>query len=332
MEASADIALTSDLGQTILVVDDEQTAQSYFRRLLVSQGYTVHTAHDGPSALQKIADTPPDVVLLDVKMPGGLSGFDVCREIRREPATRLTPVVIVTGFDGRDERVRGIEVGADAFLAKPVDSQELLAQLRSLIRVKQYTDDLDSAAAIIMTLATMIEARDGYGEGHCHRMANYATRLGRALALGAADVQTLYRGAFLHDIGMLAIPDAVLNKRSGLEPDEYERVKSHTILGDRLCGNLRSMHAVRPIVRSHHERLDGSGYPDGLRGDDIPLVAQIVGVIDVYEAVTSQRAYQNPLPPEQAMAVLRRNVECGRQRSDLVETFICVLDESGTGQ
>lgn len=310
--------------QTVLVVDDEESTRSFFRRLLSAEGYAIDFAVDGPSALASVAACSPDVVLLDINLPG-LNGFDVCRRLRQNIATRLTPIIIVTALDARAERVEGLDAGADDFLTKPVDTEELLARVRSLVRLKRYTDDLDSAASIITTLATMIEARDGYSQGHCYRMANYATGLGRALKLSDADLQTLYRGAFLHDIGMLAISDSVLRKAGPLEPEEYELVKSHTVVGDALCSNLRSLRAVRPIIRSHHERLDGSGYPDGLRGDQIPTLAQIVGVVDVYEAVTTQRPYQSPQAVDEAVEVLRSHVERGWRRREIVEAFVALL-------
>lgn len=308
-------------GPTILVVDDEEQVRSFFLRLLQTEGYRVELAGDGPAALAAVATHAPDVVLLDVRLPE-LDGFEVCRRLKRDAATRLTPIVFVTGLHERDDRIEGIAAGADDFLSKPVDAHELLARVRSLVRMKQYTDDLDSASSIIMTLATMIESRDGQAEGHCYRMANYATSLGRALQLPDDDLRTLHRGGFLHDIGMLAIPDLVLRKKGPLDPTEFELVKSHTVVGDRLCSQLRSLQSVRPIVRHHHERLDGSGYPDGLQGDQLPLLAQIIGVIDVYDAMTSPRAYQQPRPVHEAVAVLRTHVRHGWRGDDLVEAFI----------
>jgi putative two-component system response regulator len=306
----------------VLVVDDESAVRAYLERLLETNGYEVFLAHDGSAALAQVPAVAPDVVLLDVNMPLPLDGFEVCRRLRNDARTRMTPIVMVTGMDQRDHRLRSIEAGADDFLSKPVDSEELLARVRSLARLKQYADDQESASSIVMILASMIEARDGHGEGHCHRMANYATRLGRALALGDDDLQTLYRGGFLHDMGMLAIPDSVLRKVGPLEPDEYELMKSHTTIGAELCGRLRSLHAVQPIVRHHHERLDGSGYPDGLRGDDIPRLAQIIGIVDVYEALTTRAPYQPAQSVESAIDVLRAHVERGWRSRELVETFI----------
>lgn len=313
--------------QTVLVVDDEEGVRTLLHRLLTAEGYQVAVACDGSTALDLVASTPPDIVLLDVNMPGRLDGFDVCRRLRSSATTRLIPVVMVTALQERAHRMKGIEVGADDFLTKPVDREELIARVRALTRMKEYTDDLDSAASIIMTLASMIEARDGYGEGHCYRMANYATRLGRAVGLGDTDLQALYRGGFLHDIGMLAIPDHVLRKTGPLEMDEYELVRSHAVVGDGLCSNLRSLQPVRPIVRHHHERLDGSGYPDGLRGDQLPLLAQIVGVVDVYEAVTTEAPYQTARGVDQAIEVLQGDVARGWRRPDLVDAFVEIVRE-----
>ena len=193
----------------VLVVDDEAAVSTLLERLLTREGYAVHVAADGESALAEVADFNPDVILLDVVFPGG-GGFAICRQLKRDVTTRLTPVILVTGLTDRDTRINGREAGADDFLTKPVDPQELLARVASLARLKRYTDDLDSAASIITTLATMIEARDGYTEGHCHRMANYATAVGRALGVGALDLQALHRGGFIHDIGMLAISPTVV--------------------------------------------------------------------------------------------------------------------------
>lgn len=308
----------------VLVVDDEEPGQRVLRHVLEREGYVVELASDGTSAVSAIAANPPDVVILDVVLPG-LNGFEVCRRVRADARLRLTPIIMVTGHDAHAERVEGLSAGADDFLGKPVVITELLARVRSLARMKRYTDDLDSASSILTTLASMIEARYGYSSGHCHRMANYAVALGRAMGIRDADVQALYRGAFLHDIGMLAISDAILQKPGALSAEEYEEVKAHTTIGDALCANLRSLQCVRPIVRWHHERLDGSGYPDGLRGDAIPIVAQIVGVVEMYEAVTTRRAYQEPLDFADAVELLRRQAGRGRLSTHIVETLASVM-------
>jgi putative two-component system response regulator len=275
--------------------------------------------------MASIVAKPPDVILLDVVLPGA-NGFEICRRLKADRRTRLTPILLITGLHERERRLEGLDAGADDFLTKPVDAQELLVRVRSLARVKRYTDDLDSAASIIMALAVLIEGRDGYSEGHCHRMANYASALGRQIGLPEEDLQTLHRGGFLHDVGMLVIPDSVLRKPGPLTPEEFELVKSHTTEGEKLCGSLRSLQAVLPIIRHHHERLDGTGYPDGLRGDDVPLLAQITGLVDVYDAITTKSAYQGAHPTHEAIDVLRGQAQRGWRRPDLVEAFATLID------
>jgi putative two-component system response regulator len=315
--ASADMAGASG---AVLVIDDDAGVAAVFERLLARDGFKVITLSDSDAALVNVAFHKPDVVLLDVLMPG-LDGFEICRRLRADAATRLIPVILVTALSDRHSRIRGLQAGADDFLSKPIDPEELLTRVRSLVRLKRYTDDLESAASIISTITEMIETRDGYTDGHCYRMANYATALGRRLGLRPDDLQTLHRGGFLHDIGMLAISDTVLSKSGPLEPEEYELIKSHTLVGDRLCSQLRSLQPVRSIVRHHHERHDGTGYPDGLAGDAIPLLAAIVGIVDVFEAVTTQRPYQRAQSLEEAVAVLWRQVDLGWRRRELVAEF-----------
>ena len=313
----------------VLVADDEQPNRALLVRLLTADNYEVHTAVDGESALAALERYHPDVLLLDVQMPGanetpGIDGFEVCRRVKRNPATRLTPVVMVTGLNERKDRIEGINAGADDFIVKPFDSQELRARVQSLIKLKRYTDDLESAESVIMSLALTVEARDIYTEGHCKRLAAYATALGEALHLSDEDLAALYRGGYLHDVGKIGIPDAVLLKPSQLTPDEFTLMKDHTVIGERLCGNLRSLGLVRGIVRHHHERLDGSGYPDGLRGDHVPLLAQIVGIADVYDAVTSTRPYRAAGSAERGYEELLGDVTAGARGRDLVETFIAL--------
>jgi putative two-component system response regulator len=267
------------------------------------------------------------VVVLDVLMPG-LDGFETCATLKAEPDTRLTPVVLVTALKDTSDRVRGIEAGADDFLSKPVDPLELSARVRSLLRLKRYTDELDSAEAVIVSLALTIEARDAATEGHCQRLADYATRLGRALDLDADDLSALERGGYLHDIGKIGVPDGVLLKPGPLTAAEFAQMKAHTLIGDRLCGELRSLRRVRPIVRHHHERLDGSGYPDGLRGDAIPLLAQIMGLVDVYDALTTTRPYKPAFTPEEAIAEIYGEVERGWRRRSLVDAFTAIVQDT----
>ena len=316
----------SKVNGKILVVDDVSANVDLLTSMLRRDGHEVLTASDGQNALDVIGEAHPDLVLMDVMMPK-LNGFEVCHRIKANPATRLTPVVLITALDERRTKIRAIDAGADDFLTKPVDPHELTARVRSLIRLKRYTNDLESAESVIVSLALVVEARDAYTDGHCQRLASYATALGTAVGLGDEDLAALHRGGYLHDLGKIAIPDAILLKTDKLTHQEYRRIQDHPLIGDRLCGELRSLRQVRPIIRHHHERLDGSGYPDRLKGDDIPLLAQIIGIVDVYDAITTDRPYKPAAGPDRAIAELRGEVCRGWRRADLVEAFISVMTE-----
>jgi len=327
-----DAETQAESGAHILVAGDRDDAL-VLCDILRSEGYGVVRVRDGWAALEHVRQFSPDVVLLNQSLTG-LDGIDVCRLTKSDPATRLIPVLVVSDPGVRDERIKGIEAGADEILSIPIDVGALTARIRSLVRVKRYTNDLELVASVMMTLASMIEARDRYSEGHCHRMANYAAALGRRMGLAGDDLEALRRGGFLHDIGMLAIPDAVLRKQTTLEPHEYELIKSHTIIGESLIANMRSLRPVRVIIRHHHERLDGSGYPDGIKGDAIALPAQIVGLVDTYEAITTPRPYQVARSGAEAIAILRDQAKRGWRRHDLVEHFAGLVHQVNiaTGQ
>jgi putative two-component system response regulator len=305
----------------VLIVDDYEPNLSGLRLLLECVGYDVLSASSGQDALNVVQQERPDVVLLDVIMPG-LSGLDVCAALKQNAATCLTPVVLISAAQLRDTRVAGLDAGADDFLNKPVDPEELYARVRSLIRLKRVTDELETAETLFIALGRIIEARDPYTEGHCERLAEYATALGRSLSLPQADLDALYRGAFLHDIGKIAIPDRVLLKKGKLTKREYQLIQQHTTIGDELCRTLRSLDDVRPIVRSHHERFDGRGYPDKLAGDDIPLLASIVGVVDMFDALTSDRPYRKAISDAAAYRLIIDEARSGWREPALVEAFV----------
>jgi putative two-component system response regulator len=305
----------------VLVVDDYEPNLRGMGQLLEHADYTVFTATNGRDALEIVKTERPDLVLLDVLMPG-ISGLDVCAELKQNAETCFTPVVLISGAQERETRLAGLDAGADDFLNKPVDPEELYTRVRSLMRLKRLTDDLESAESLFLTLGRIIEARDPCTEGHCERLADYAIALGKHLNLGPTDLDALYRGGFLHDIGKIAIPDRVLLKKGRLTRREYEVMKRHPTIGDDLCRTVRSFEAVRPIVRHHHERIDGGGYPDGLAGDQIPLLAQIVSVVDVFDALTTDRPYRKALSTATAYEMLREEARDGWCQESLVATFI----------
>jgi putative two-component system response regulator len=305
----------------VLIVDDSEPSLYGLGELLQHAQYTVLTATNGADAFEIVKRERPDLVLLDVLIPG-MSGLDICAELKRNADTHLTPVVLISGADQPETRLAGLESGAADFLNKPIDPQELRARLRSLMRLKRLTDDLETAESLFLALGRIIEARDPCTEGHCERLAAYATALGRRLNVDAPGIDALCRGAFLHDVGKIAIPDRVLLKKGRLTRKEYELMKRHPAIGDDLCSTVRSFESVRPLVRHHHERLDGGGYPDGLAGDQIPLLAQIVSVVDVFDALTTNRPYRQALTPSTAYRMMRDEARGGWCREELVETFI----------
>ena len=305
----------------ILVADDDETSARFLKRLLSREGHHVSVVSTLDAALEACAHNAPDLVLVDLVAPRG-HGFDLCRKLKNQKVTRFIPVVIVTAPSDRRDRLKGIEAGCDDFLTKPFDSAELHARIQSLVRLKRYTDELESAEAVILGMGATIEARDPSTNGHCQRLAHYATRLGRSLSLDESDLAALERGGFLHDIGKIAVPDSVLLKDGTLDPQESRVMRKHPIVGDSLCAGLRSLNKVRPIVRHHHERLDGTGYPDGLRNAEVPLLAQIIGVVDVFDALTTERPYRTARPADEAFQVLTDESSKGWRDRVLVDAFV----------
>src|SRR5215831_11723440 len=283
----------------ILVVDDKLDTLLLLRELLSSKGYEVITAGDAEDAEDKVHSERPDLVLLDVVMPGK-SGYDLCRELKDDPFTRLIPVVMITGLTARDDRVRGIEAGADDFLSKPLYPEELFARVKSLLKLKEFTDELENAEAVLVALALGIEARDPYTGNHCERLAHYAADLGHHVGLDGDSIVALKRGGYLHDLGKVSIPDDILKKGTRLTPEEWDIMKQHPEIGETICRPLKSFRNVLPIIRHHHEHWDGSGYPDRLTGYDIPLLARVLQVVDVYDALRTARPYKPALTHEEA--------------------------------
>lgn len=310
--------------KTVLVADDDEFYRGFLREFLERQGYEVVCAEDGEEALEVVNSRPIDLALLDVMMPR-LTGFSVCRELKSNPATRLIPVVLITGLDSKEDHIRGIESGADDFLNKPVQSEELKARVRSLLRLKQFTDELEFAETVINSLALSIEAKDPYTEGHCERLSNYSVLLAEQLGLSDEDRLALRRGGIVHDIGKVAVPEHILLKPGPLTPEERLIIEQHPVTGERICAPLKSFRLVLPIIRHHHERLDGSGYPDGLRDEEIPLTARIMSVVDVYDALTTDRAYRKALSSEDAFLQMREEVELGWWEGSFVNLLEKVL-------
>jgi putative two-component system response regulator len=294
--------------------------------MLASRGYSIIAVHNAVEAEAEIQREAPDLILLDVVMPGK-SGYELCRELKQDSNTRLIPVVMITGLSDREDRLKGIEAGADDFLTKPISSEELFARVNSLLKLKEFTDELETADSVLCTLGLSVEARDPYTEGHCERLARDASDLGRFLGLGEESIIALQRGGYLHDLGKIAVPDEILKKGTDLTPAEWEIMKKHPVTGEAICRPLKSLRRVLPIIRHHHEHSDGSGYPDGLRAGEIPLLPRILQVVDIYDALRTARPYKPALGHEPAALTMRTEARNGLWDEELVSEFFSMLDK-----
>jgi len=311
---------SSCMPETILIADDHESSLSALEGLLLLEGFEVRTAPDGKAALEEFQRSEPDLLVLDVMMPH-LTGIEVCRRIKSDADSRLTPVVLVTALSATADRVAGIEAGADDFLTKPVDREQLLARVRSLLRQKAYTDELDRAESVLFALARSIEGKDPYTEGHCERLADLSARLGAVIGLEASQIEALRRAGIVHDIGKVAVPDHILLKRGKLTAKERRCVQRHPIVGEGICAPLKLFQLVLPIIRHHHEKLDGSGYPDGLKGNAIPITARVLQIVDVYDALTTARPYKKALSSAEALDIMEDEVNRGWWDPEIFAVF-----------
>lgn len=304
----------------ILVVDDHPASRMTAVALLSVEGYDVLEADSGPAALTCVVEGNPDLILLDVMMPG-MDGFEVCRRLKQDEQTRLTPVIFITALNDRRARLKGIEAGGDDFLTKPFDQLELSARVKSLIRQKRLNEDLDHAEQVLFSIARTVESRDPNTGDHCERLVLRAKAFGEYLNLSRSEIRDLMWGGYLHDIGKVGIPDAVLLKTAGFTSDEWEVMKQHVSIGEKICQPLRTMRGVLPIIRHHHERWNGSGYPDGLVGEQIPLVVQVFQLIDIYDALTHERPYKRAFTRDEALEILLEETDRGWRNPELVDKF-----------
>ncbi|RRR75313.1 MAG: response regulator [Candidatus Viridilinea halotolerans] len=309
----------------ILIVDDDPGIIDLLVRILTRDGYTPIIARNGVEALEQVEREPPDLILLDVTMPL-LDGFAVCKRLKDNEATALIPVTMLTGLDDRDNRQRGLEVGTDDFLTKPFDTSLLRARIISQLRLKRLTDQLERTEHVIFMLALAVEAKDSYTEGHLRRLASYSEQLAIAADVPLHQLKAIRFGGLLHDIGKISIDDAILRKPSALTPEEYEQIKQHPEYGARIVQPMRFAADVAPIIRHHHESWDGHGYPTGLCGEEIPLGARIVAVVDAYDAMMTDRPYRRGLGLDEALHRLQAG--SGTQWDPhLVELFIAMVKE-----
>ncbi len=313
--------LASEAGRPkILIVDDSAENIEIIEHILEDLNYDISEAFNGTEALEKINKINPDLILLDVVMPG-MSGFEVAKHIKSRPDTRLIPIIMVTALDGQQDRLKGLNAGVDDFITKPVNIFELRARINNLLRLREYISELEHAEQVIFSLARTVEAKDRYTEGHCERLSTLAEKLGLKLGLPEQDLTILRRGGILHDIGKIAISDAILLKPGPLTSGEYDIIKKHPEIGERICAPLKTLRPVLPTIRYHQERFNGSGYPDGLAGHDIPIHARIIGIVDCYDALTTKRTYRGALSHNEAFRIMRDETQHGLWDPEIMNVF-----------
>jgi len=305
---------------TILILDHAEINRRLLRSMLKTERYRILEARHPSEALALIWNEPVDLVILDLVLTG-MSGPEFCRALKSDRRSQLIPILMLTSVQGAENEIEGIESGADEYLLKPVHPAVLRSRVRAMVRHKLAINTLEEAESILFALAQAIEQRDSYTAGHCERLAGYSVAMGMALGLPRTQLLALHRGGFLHDIGKISIPDAILHKPGPLTAGEWALVKQHPIKGEEICSEMKSLRSVLPIIRSHHERWDGSGYPDELRGNQIPLVARILQISDIYDALTTARAYKPALPPAEALGILTEEAKRGWRDPELVEVF-----------
>jgi putative two-component system response regulator len=305
---------------TILIVDALDLNRRLLKAMLKTGSYRILEAKRPSTALTILEREKVDLVVVDLVMPE-MNGQDFCRRLKSDRSTQLIPILMLTSVQGVENEVAGIESGADEFLTKPLMPTLVRTRIRSMLRNKALIDSLEEAETILFALAQSVEHRDKYTGQHCERLAAYSIALGQALGLGQHDQLALYRGGYLHDIGKIGIPDAILFKRGLLTDEEWKTMRLHTLRGEEICSPMKTLAPVLPIIRSHHERWDGTGYPDGLRGEDIPLLARILQVADIYDALTTARPYKPAFSHHHAIEIMNEEAARGWRDPELVPLF-----------
>lgn len=311
----------------VMVVDDMATNRALVRAVLNTQEFDVLEADSGDAALALIPALRPDVVLLDVLMPE-MDGIEVCRRLRQQEEFRLLPIIMLTALGSPDDVVHGMEVGASDYISKPFNAVELTARVRAAVDKKRLTDRLDDTESVLFALARIVEAKDGVTGDHCDRLSHLSVVLGEAMGLPYDDLQALRRGGILHDIGKVAIPDTVLLKKGKLSDEEWAVMRQHPTIGAYLCSALRTMRRTVDIIRYHHEKWNGGGYPSGLAGEDIPLLARVFQVVDIYDALVSERPYKPALPRPEVARILREETARGYWDPHIVGVFLDILEHA----
>ncbi|MDK9700469.1 MAG: response regulator [bacterium] len=314
----------------VLIVDDDDGIRDILRQVLIAEQYEVMTAANGLEALDIMSRNSFDLIMTDAMMPR-LDGYELIRTIKENPLTRLIPCVMVTALDSRDAWVAGITVGADDFLTKPIDHIILLARVKSLTSLKRFTDELVHAQEVIYALARTVELRDGYTLGHSERVNGWSRAFAQSIGFVNHELLIIDHASILHDIGKIGVPDSILQKNGPLDSDEWVVMRQHPEVGAAICSPLKMLEPVLPLIRSHQERWNGTGYPDGLSGDDIPIGAQLIATVDAWDALITDRPYRKGMEKKTAIKTLERETENGLWQPELINLWLSGVTDNKWG-
>jgi putative two-component system response regulator len=312
---------------TVLIVDALDINRRLLKAMLKASPYKLLEARRASEALEAIEREAVDLIILDLMMPE-MSGPEFCRRIRNNRNTQLVPILMITAVQGVENEIAGIASGADEFLTRPLHPDVVRTRVRAMLRNKAAIDSLEEAETILFALAQSVEKRDKYTGDHCERLARFSVALGQALGLAPWQLQALHRGGFLHDIGKVCVPDAILFKKGKLTEEEWVVMRSHTVKGEEICKPMKSLAPVLPIIRNHHEKWDGTGYPDGLKGEEIPLLARILQIADIFDALTTARPYKPALSMDETLQIMEEEARRGWRDPELTFLFREVIGRS----
>jgi len=304
----------------ILIVDDQEIILRLLEETLKSEGYAVVMATNGVEALQAVDKKKPDLIITDMLMPK-LNGCDMVSKLKESADTRLIPTIMLTGLFDFEHKVRALEIGVDDFLGKPFNRIELITKVRALLKTKSYIDQLEDAETVIFSLALAIEGRDPYTNGHCQRLSEYGSKLAKKIGMDELMIDAVRKGGVIHDIGKICVPDAILLKPGKLTDAEYEIMKTHPEVGEKICKPMKSLSPVLPIIRWHQERWDGSGYPDKLSGKGIPLIARLIAIVDLYDALITVRPYKKAFSLQESIEIMSKETQENKWDPNLMKIF-----------
>jgi len=306
---------------SILIVEDIDAHLELMEAIFEKEGMRVFTAHNAAEAFQIIENSTPDLAILDVMMPG-MNGYELCRRLKERYGTRFFPVILVTSLTELEDKIAGLEAGADDFISKPFKTIELMTRVNSLLKLKRFQEELDHSESIILTLAVALDAKDPYTKGHSERVGNLSQEFAAFIGLPEREQVLLKKAGIIHDIGKIGVGDTILHKRETLTEEELRAIEEHPVIGEKICRPLHSLRAILPAIRHHHERWDGRGFPDGLKGEDIPVMARILFIIDSFDAMVSERPYRSGGTVEEVLRRMEMERDLGQWDPFLLERFI----------